>query len=371
MGHVMERSTARVVANPACDRSGAHPGWATFLGDLDAAFAAVRTWDAYAPTPLRIHVNAARELGLAQLLVKDESSRFGLGSFKATGGPLGVREAVARGAHRVVCASAGNHGKAVAWGARALGVPAMVYLSRAVSPARADAIAALGAEVVVAGETYDEAVTAAYAAAANGAGTFVSDTAAFGDVDIPRAIQGGYATVLFEALAQAAEVGAAPTHVVVPAGVGGLAAAAAATLATRFGAARPRLVVVEPEQAACCLASAMLGRRTIVSGRLDTAMGCLACAEPCPLAWEVVRPGADWFVAIGDDALPPAMALLAAGEGEVPPVHAGPSGAATLAALLALDAEQRVMLELDRDASVLALMTEGAPAPTGAMVIGS
>jgi N-carbamoyl-L-amino-acid hydrolase len=158
---------------------------------------------------------------------------------------------------------------------------------------------------------------------------------------------------------------AAPfTHVFLQGGVGGLAAAVVAAFWERFGANRPRFVVVEPEQADCLLQSARAGQPAPAAGSVDSVMAGLACGEASPLAWRFLEAGADAFLTVDDDAAVAAMRLLAEGVDGDCPVLAGESGAAGAAGLLALSAlAQSAALGLDRDARVLLLNTEGATAP--------
>jgi diaminopropionate ammonia-lyase len=323
------------------------------------AFAAIGAWPGYATTPLRSLAGIARESGVAQLLYKDEGLRFGLKSFKALGGAYAV-ERLAREAGEkpltVTCATDGNHGRSVAWGAARAGLQAVIYVHEGVSRGRAEAIAALGAEVVRAGRTYDDSVRlCAEAARANG-WQIVSDTSWPGYEDVPRTVMQGYAVMIAEALAQ----GARPTHVFVQGGVGGLAAAVLSWLWEELGPERPVFVVVEPDRAACLFESARAGEITTVGGDLDTIMAGLACGEPSVLAWRILSPGADAFIRIPDPAAAQTMRDLAEAG-----VVGGESGVAGLAGLrlAATNPAIRAALRLDGTARVLCFGTEGATDP--------
>ena len=363
-------------------------------GTLDAvegaaARAEIRRWPGYAPTPLRSLPGLGARLALGSLRIKDESGRFGLGSFKALGGAyavyrllaarvaeaLGVESveaaALAGGEYRAItegctvcCATDGNHGRSVAWGAQTFGCGCVIYLHEGVSPGREAAIARYGAAMVRTPGGYDESVRqAARDAEANG-WTVVSDTTWEGYEAIPRDVMHGYTLMAEEAFA-AYPPDAPPTHVIIQAGVGGVAAAVAAQAWWRYREARPRLVVVEPERAACLYASARAGRAVTLEGDVDTFMACLSAGEPSPLAWRVLDATADAFLAIADGWAPEAMRLLAAGVDGDPEVVSGESGAAGVAALLAMAAapEQRAALLLDSEARVLVFSTEGSTDP--------
>jgi diaminopropionate ammonia-lyase len=339
-------------------------------------------WTDYRPTPLRDLPALAGQIGVAALRLKDEAERFGLGSFKALGGAYAVAmvlaDALARdgvapaatstdlaaGTYRsaterltVTCATDGNHGRAVAWGAGRFGCRCVVFVHAGVSQARIEAIGRWGAEVRVVPGTYDDSVREAARQAAAQGWTVVSDTAWAGYTEIPRLVMQGYRLMAEEAADQWA--GEPPTHVFIQGGVGGVAAAVSVQMRARF-AAVPALVVVEPDQAACLLASAELGVPTAVPGNLDTIMAGLACGEPSLLAWQELERGAAAFMAIPDEAAVATMRLLA-GLGIV----SGESGAAGLAGLLlaAGDPAARATLGLDAASRVLVFSTEGATDP--------
>jgi diaminopropionate ammonia-lyase len=349
------------------------------------AQAAIRAWPGYAPTPLRSLDRLARERGLARLWYKDEGGRFGLGAFKAIGGAYGVQRAVAAAVRArtgttpptedllagrfrdvaatltVTCATDGNHGRSVAWGAATFGCKAVIYLPRGMSPARERAIADYGAETVRIDGTYDEALAACTADAQRDGRIVVSDTSSNEADPIPRDIMHGYTVLVDEAMHQL-PAGERPTHVVVQAGVGGLAAAVFAYLWEAWGADRPTFVIAEPVTAACLLESARAEHPIQLEGSLETIMAGLSCGEPSAIAWRVLAPSVDWFVAIPDELAAEAMRLLAHTD---PPVVAGESAVAGLAATLAIRADPSLATEVGlwADSRVLLIGTEGATDP--------
>lgn len=354
---------ARILANPSLDRTrpyGAAERAILSLEGARTALEAIRQWPGYAVTPLLSLDAMAREAGVAAVLYKHEGHRFGLQSFKALGGAYAVqRLAEQRGSAdglTVTCATDGNHGRAVAWGASRLGARAVVYVHEAVSQGRADAIASFGAEIRRVPGNYDDAVRASARAAAENGWTIVSDTSWPGYDVIPRDVMQGYAVLAAEAARQGAE----PTHIFVQGGVGGLAAGILSYYWESMGADRPRTVVVEPENAACLFASAQAGRWTEVGGALDTIMAGLACGEPSHLAWHLLSVGADACISIPDICAIDCMRRLAAGG-----IASGETGVAGLAGLLAVaaDGQARAVLGLDQSSRVLCIGTEGATDP--------
>lgn len=345
-------------------------------GGYRRARAEITAWPGYAPTPL----HALPAEGVASLHYKDESARFGLKSFKALGGAYAVarmlgQELARRGtannangaalesgqyAHAteqitVTCATDGNHGRSVAWGARRFGARCVIFVHENVSQGRRDAIAAFGAEVREVPGNYDDSVRAAQRAADENGWFVISDTSYPGYTEPPRDVMQGYRLMAEEALAQ---LPSPPTHVFVPGGVGGVAAAVSVQL--RHQAPGARLVVAEPEEAACLLESAAAGEMRAVTGALDTIMAGLACGEPSLLAWQELERAAFAFMAVPDSAVAPAMrALHARG------IEAGESAVAGLIAFESAmgDAVARAALGLGPDSRVLIFGTEGATDP--------
>lgn len=288
-----------------------------------------------------------RETPLVRLdggvFVKDESRRMGLGAFKVLGASWALHRA-GGAPQRLVTATDGNHGRAVACLGRLRGVPVEVYVPRGVHPAAAAAIAAEGARVIRVDGDYDAAV----ARARSSGPLLVQDTAWPGYEEIPGRIVEGYATLFAEIDAQLAAAGAAPAGlVVVPVGVGSLAQAAVTHYRSGpDGAPRPALLAVEPDTAACVLASLTAGEPTTVRTGL-TAMAGLNCGTPSALAWPYLRGGLDAAVTV-TDAEAAAAARELAGRG----IDAGPCGAASLAAW-------RAAPEVAGPGSVVLLNTEG------------
>ena len=257
----------------------------------------------------------------------------------------------------LVAATDGNHGRAVAWMARCLGLRARIYIPAVISAAAVDAIAAEHAEVVSTGLSYDEAVLVAAGSSRDRPGqVLVQDTSWTGYEDIPRQIVNGYATLFAEIDDQ---LSAPLDLVVVPTGVGSLLQAALQHYRAPALGHRPAVLAVEPVTAACVTRSLAAGRRVDVDTSEPTIMAGLNCGSVSEIAWPVIRQGLDAGVAISDaEAAAAASVLLRHG------VDAGPCGAAALAgAESVLDVQQRrTELGLDRSATVVLISTEGLAA---------
>src|SRR5688572_21915495 len=280
----------------------------------NAAWLAVRRLPGYRATFLHELPALAAALGLGRLWIKDESDRFDLGAFKSTGGAYAVYRVIREKLHgsgervsvdnllagrlkaltsgiTVACASAGNHGRAVAWAAQIFGIRCVVYLYQDVSPARVRAIQELGATVVTTPPDYDHAVQQVAAHAAREGWDIVSDTAYPGYHAIPLMVMDGYSVIAQEALNQLMDV--RPTHVLLQAGVGSFAAAMASHIWLREKAQRPTFITVEPDGAACVLKSIEAGAPTTLP-EVHSIMGGLCCGVMSEVAWDVLRRAADW-----------------------------------------------------------------------------
>lgn len=329
-----------------------------------------RTLPGYAPTPYHTLPGLAARLGLAQVHAKDEAPRFGLNAFKALGASWAVHRLRRSGRHLATLATAtdGNHGRAVAWTARQLGLRAVIFMPGHSAPARVDAIRAEGAEVVLIEGTYDEAVRICAARSAAAGWQVVADVGYDDYLEIPAWITDGYGTLLAEAAAQRTEAGLPePDVVIVQAGVGGLAAAVVDHFARRTD--QPRIVVVEPVDADPLLESALTpdGAPAMSTGSQRSLMACLNCGAVSLTAWPTLRRGVDLFLSLEDRFAVLAMdTFLRPAPGD-PVIRSGESGAAGLGGLLALLSEPvlapaRRAVGLGPASTVMLISTEGLTA---------
>jgi diaminopropionate ammonia-lyase len=275
----------------------------------------------------------------------------------------GKHREVARGV-TVCTATDGNHGRSVAWGARMFGCPCVIYIHATVSEGRKAAIEKFGAEVRRVAGNYDDSVHQAAADAEANGWQVISDTSYEGYKEIPKWVMQGYGVMVREVLDKL-PAASLPTHLFIQAGVGGLPAALVAFLWQRLGAKRPFTVVVEPHAADCLYQTALAGRPTKASGDLETLMAGLAAGETSLLAWDVLKPGANAFLTIPDDAAVSAMKALAEGIGGDRRVVGGEAGVGGLAGLLAAaaDPDLRRKLALDERSRALVFGSEGDTDP--------
>ncbi|MEM6666574.1 MAG: diaminopropionate ammonia-lyase [Pseudomonadota bacterium] len=373
--------------------SGAGPAlpWTAAQDDIlsdrafDVARQTIAAWPGYGATPLVSLDGLAAEIGVASIAYKDEAHRFSLNSFKALGGAYAVARVLMRtgeargalvtmdeivngqardlaGSVTVCCATDGNHGRSVAWGAQTFGCRCVIFIHATVSEGRRDAIARFGAEVRRCTGNYDDSVREAEETARREGWTVVSDTSYPGYRDIPKDVMQGYelmAAEAFDALHQP------PTHLFLQTGVGGMAAAIAAHAKRRFGENRPRIVLCDPDQSACWVDSFAAGTPTAVDGDLETLMAGLACGEISMLAWDILKDHGDAAMAVPDAAAVDLMGRLARPSTSDPCLVAGESAVAGLAGLEAAMADEaaRNALGLDANARILIFGTEGDTDP--------
>lgn len=354
-----------------------------------------RSLPGYEATPLRELPSLAFRLGLGSIFVKDESRRFGVKAFKALGASYAIyrflkkqwqsrfqspfslasfqdREVLAKlGSYTFCAATDGNHGRAVAWTAKMLGQHAVIYMPTDSVPARVQSIRGEGAEVVLVEGTFDHCVERCAADAASNGWQAVSDTAYPGYRDIPGWILLGYTSIFAELegilhQSEQADVDA----VVLPAGVGGLAAAGAFYYAKNYGAHRPFLICVEPVSSDCFLESVRFGKGNPVPtrGKQTSIMAGLNCGVPSPLAWPIVRDAFHFFLSVGDAYAESAMRRYYHPLGTDPRIVSGESGSSGLAALLSMtDSDKlaaiRSRLPLSSTSRILLINTEGDTDP--------
>ncbi|MBQ7283991.1 MAG: diaminopropionate ammonia-lyase, partial [Oscillospiraceae bacterium] len=308
-----------------------------------------RSFDGYSVTPLAKLSSTAKVLGCGEIYVKDESYRFGLNAFKALGGSYCLGRYIAdvlgkdlasltysdlvseetkklTGDITFVTATDGNHGRGIAWTAAKLGQKAVVYMPKGSAFERLDNIRKLGATADITDVYYDDTVRFAKRQAEENGWVLVQDTAWDGYEEIPTRIMQGYLTMAYEAVQQLGDK--KPTHIFLQAGVGAMAGALTTFFRDVYGF-EPKIVIVEPDKADCFYHTAKAddGKIHAVGGALDTIMAGLACGEPCTIAWDLIKYGADAFISMDDSCAADGMRILAAPAGDDDKVVSGESGA--------------------------------------------
>ena len=343
----------------------------------------------YQPTPLITLNGLAMASGVRALWCKHEGYRFEVGSFKPTG-PVYAMLSVLKGEIKkttgvetvttqdlidrtyesvtqkivVSAATSGNHGRALAWGARMFGCRCAIYMNDGVSTGREKAIAGYGAAVVRVPGNYDRAVQRSFADAEALGYFVVSDDKSAAYPHIAGAIMQGYAMVADE-IVQQFRGAQPPTHVFVPGGGGRFAGATCGHLWERYGGSHPRIIVVEPTPSACLYQSMVENRAATVSGDGRSVMDGLVVESASAQAWEILKGGAFAFLTIPDEAAVDAIRQAATGVSGDPSVVIGETGIAAWAGFLAATCDENLsqQLELDYNSRVVIIATEGATDP--------
>ncbi len=334
---------------------------------------------------------AAKRYGVGSILVKDESSRFGLKAFKGLGGSYSMFRILCQrlsldsrtadyttfldGSIRALCgeiefatATDGNHGKGVSWAAKLFGCRAHVYMPKGSAEARRRAIEAAGsATAEITDLNYDQTVRRTAALAGQNGWILIQDTAWEGYEQIPAWIIEGYLTMMEEICGQLQD--SVPTHVFLQAGVGAMAGGAGAYLRNRFRTRGLCVTIVEPTEAACIYQSVLAGDGLLhsVAGDPVTIMAGLNCGTPCELVWPILRDESSFFCACEDSVTELGMRAYADPIGTDPPIVSGESGAVTYGLLLSIlrSEELRSLFGIGRDSVILLINTEGDTDPIG------
>lgn len=343
-----------------------------------------KSFPEYAPTPLVRLKALADHFGISEIHVKDESKRFGLNAFKVLGGSHAIGRAIAEkldmdfselscekltsakireklGEVTFITATDGNHGRGVAWTAQRLGQKSVVYMPKGTVAERLENIRKLGATADITDMNYDDTVRFCNSLADKHGWTLVQDTSWDGYEQIPLWIMQGYTTIGAEILEQLGNE--RPTHIFLQAGVGAMAGAIAGFFADAYPEHPPIITVVEPDKADCFYrtAEANDGNLHAVGGDLNTIMAGLACGEPCPLGWEMLRRTAENYVSMPDHVAAKGMRVLGNPLPGDERIISGESGASTLGLVVEAlaDSKLRQKLKLDESSSILCISTEG------------
>ncbi|MBU3142994.1 diaminopropionate ammonia-lyase [Clostridium sp. CF012] len=348
----------------------------------------------YNITPLVELKNLASELGVKNIFVKDESKRMDLNSFKMLGASYAIGKFLCQklgidiedtsfeelkssevrktiGEITFITCSDGNHGRGVAWTARKLGQKAVVYLPKGAAFRRVQAIKDLGAEAKVTDLNYDDTVRYALQKAEDNGWQMVQDTSWEGYTEIPMWIMQGYSAMGYEATQQLIDLGIPkPTHVFLQAGVGAMAGGVLGAYVNLYKENHPVVTIMEPTNAACMFKSASIndGSPHKVDGNLHSIMAGLACGEPIPMGFEIIRDFAYCYCTCPDYVTARGMRILANPLGQDEKIVSGESGAVGIGLLSILMQKKHVepikkQLKLDKNSIVLLFSTEGDTDP--------
>jgi diaminopropionate ammonia-lyase len=326
---------------------------------IDEAIQAISSWDNYAPTPLIKLNKLNEELKFKNIYYKDEDKRFDLKSFKALGGAFAVYKIASKKKDITVStATAGNHGRSVAWGAQRLGVKCKIFISEFVSESRAEAMRKLDAEVIRVKGNYDNSLKECIEQSNKNNWEIVQDVSWEGYKEVPKLIMAGYTIMIKEIIDEIDKNSI--THVFLQAGVGGMAAAMIAGFA-KLSKTIPQFIIIEPENADCVFQSIKNNEPTTVDIKKETVMGGMSCGDVSSIAWEILKNSANYCLTIPDEAISTAVALLAEKRLSDEKIIGGECAVPGVIALIGSfnNKEYLDKLELNEQSSVLLFGCEG------------
>ena len=327
--------------------------------DIDDAYNTISKWEGYSPTPLLSLNKLSKELNLKNIFYKDENKRFDLKSFKALGGAYAV-EKVTKGNKDIVVATAtaGNHGRSVAWGARRLGLKCKIFISEFVSEARGQAMSDLGADVVKVKGNYEQSLIECIKQSTDNNWQIVQDVAWKDYMVVPKYTMAGYSVMMKEIIDQINNEKI--THIILQAGVGGMAGAMVAGIA-RYLDNVPVTIVVEPDSAACVLESIKTGKIEKIDIKRESLMGGMSCGEVSLVPWEILKNSVKHCISLPDDDIGKTMKLLGNSSFSDQQIIAGENSAPGVIGLIASCEDQNIKekLKLDQNSNVLIIGCEG------------
>ena len=327
--------------------------------DIDEAYNIISRWDNYSPTPLISLNKLSEKLGLNKIFYKDESKRFHLKSFKALGGAYAV-EKVTKGNKEVVVstATAGNHGRSVAWGSKKLGLKCKIFISEYVSEFRAKVMRSFGADVIRVKGNYDNSLKECIKQSKQNNWQIVQDVAWQDYKLVPKLTMAGYSVMMKEISEQINNQQI--SHIILQAGVGGMAAAMVAGIA-RYLDHIPKVIIVEPESAACVLESIKVGKIEKISIKKESLMGGMSCDEVSLVPWQILKNSVSHCVTVSDDCISKTVKFLANSEFSDEKIIGGECSTPGIISLVGLcnDVEIKKKININEDSNVLLFGCEG------------
>ena len=327
---------------------------------IDEAVKSVSSWSNYRQTPLIKLNKLNNKLKLKAIYYKDESKRFHLKSFKALGGAFAVNK-IANGRKNVTIstATAGNHGRSVAWGSKRLGLKCKIFISQNVSESRAKAMRKFGAKVIRVKGNYDNSLKECINQSKKNNWEIVQDVSWKNYEYVPQLIMAGYCVMVKEIFKQIKKKSF--SHIFLQAGVGGMAAAVIAGFAKYFNKI-PKIIIVEPDKADCVLRSIKKKKPVKFNILNESIMGGMSCGEVSKVAWDILRSSVNYCVSISDDLVKPVIFSLANKEFSDKQIEAGECATPGIIALKSICFNRKIRnkIGLNNNSNILIFGCEGA-----------
>ncbi len=327
--------------------------------DIDAAYETISSWKNYSPTPLILLNKLNKKLKFNKIFYKDESKRFHLKSFKALGGAYAVEKIIKGNDKKVIStATAGNHGRSVAWGSQKNSLDCKIFISEFVSESRAQVMRNFGADVIRVKGNYEDSLNECIEQSNKNNWQIVQDVAWEDYKLVPKLTMAGYSVMMKEISEQIKKEKI--SHVILQAGVGGMAAAMVAGIA-RYLDYIPKIIIVEPESAACVLESIKTNRIEKISIEKESIMGGMSCGEVSLIPWEILKNSVHFCVTVSDDYISKTVKNLANKEFSDEKIIGGECSTPGITSLIGLsnDHEIKKKINLNESSNVLLFGCEG------------
>ena len=325
---------------------------------IDKAYNKISKWKGYSPTPLIKLNKLNKNLKLKNIFYKDESKRFHLKSFKALGGAYAVED-ISKGKKNIVISSAtaGNHGKSVAWGAQRLGLECRIFVSQYVSDTRVKEIEKFGAVVTRVKGDYESSLNECIRQTKKNKWHIVQDVSNKNYKYVPQLTMAGYSIMIKEISKQTKQY---ITHVFLQAGVGGMAAGSVAGIA-RYFKRIPKIIVVEPKDAACVLKSIEAKKMKKIKIKKESIMGGMSCNEMSLVPWNILNKSANHCITIDDSKVSNTVAMLAKSKFSNKKIIGGECATPGIISLIAACNDKKIknLLALNEKSNVLVMGCEG------------
>ena len=327
--------------------------------DIDEAYLSISNWENYSPTPLIELNKLSKELNLNKIFYKDESKRFNLKSFKALGGAYAV-EKITKGNKNIVVATAtaGNHGRSVAWGSRRLGLKCKIFISEYVSDARGQAMAELGADVIKVKGNYENSLIECIKQSTENNWQIVQDVAWKNYTIVPKYTMAGYTVMMKEIIDQIDQNKI--SHIILQAGVGGMAGAMIAGIA-RYLENVSITLIVEPDSAACVMESIKSEKIEKIDIKKESLMGGMSCGEVSLVPWEILKNSVKFCISLPDDDIAKTMKFLGNCSFSEEKIIAGENSAPGVISLITSCENDKIRekLKLNSNSNILVIGCEG------------
>ena len=318
----------------------------------------ISKWKGYSPTPL-LNLNKLNKiLKLNNIFYKDESKRFHLKSFKALGGAYAV-EKISKSKKKITVSSAtaGNHGRSVAWGAKRLKLGCKIFVSRNVSQTRVNEIKKFDAQVIKVNGNYEDSLKECQKLSKINNWKIVQDVSTKNYKYVPQLTMAGYSIMIKEISKQTNQY---ITHIFIQAGVGGLAAGVVAGVAKYFKRI-PKIIIVEPDRADCVFQSIKNNKLKKIRIKKESIMGGMSCNEMSLIPWKILKDATNYCLTISDNKIPEAVTLLAKKFFSDKKIIAGECSAPSVISLISVCNQKNIRkkIGLDKSSNVLLIGCEG------------